>query len=170
MGQIALHPFTDYAPGEIWQDLYRSLGAVLLAPALEELCFRMMALAPIKHRGWQLICALLVSVVFGLIHARNMVMVTVHGLLFSLMFLFTGQICCSICLHACLNLTTTLLGVLDHLGVWRIQQNDFPLILKVETPWAWCVVSGMAVLGIGLFVAGRRRERRAAMCASAVES
>lgn len=158
MGQVSLHPFTDYAPGEIWQDLYRTLGAVLLVPLLEELCFRMMALSPIKRRGRQLVCALLVSVFFGLLHTTNLILVTFHGIVFSLLFLLTGQILYSVFSHACLNLTATLLGVLDHCGVWRIRQSDFPTILLVETPWAWGVVAALALTGILVFAAGIRKE------------
>jgi len=43
-----------YTADELREDLLASIHAVLLAPVLEELCFRQMAISPFRSRGAQI--------------------------------------------------------------------------------------------------------------------
>ena len=60
---IELEPMT-YTTDELREDLLSSVHAVLLAPILEELCFRQMAISPFRRRRAQIVVCVVMALLF----------------------------------------------------------------------------------------------------------
>lgn len=65
-----MDPIT-YSVEELREDLFSSIHAVLLAPVLEELCFRQMAISPFRRRGARVVVCIVMAILFGMLHIRN---------------------------------------------------------------------------------------------------
>ena len=66
---VQLKPLTN-TTAELREDLLSSVHAVLLAPLLEELCFRQMAISPFRRRGVQIVVCVVMAILFGMLHPR----------------------------------------------------------------------------------------------------
>ena len=60
---VELEPLT-YTTDELRKDLLSSVHAVLLAPILEELCFRQMAISPFRRRRAQIVVCVVMALLF----------------------------------------------------------------------------------------------------------
>ena len=58
---VQLEPVT-YTTPELREDLLSSVHAVLLAPIIEELCFRQMAISPFRSRGVQITVCVVMAI------------------------------------------------------------------------------------------------------------
>ena len=117
-----------YTTSELREDLIACIHAVLLAPVLEELCFRQMAISPFRRRGVQVAVCVVMAVLFGILHVRN----------------FPGAflVWYGIALHAGHNLTATLLAIYCWLGLGDMQMAKTPVIFLTDAP----VIVGSIVL------------------------
>ena len=116
------------SPKEFREDMLASIHAVLLAPVLEELCYRHLAISPFCRRRTQILVCVLMAVLFGIFHVRNFIGASLAALLFGLVFIWSRNIWYAILLHAGSNLTATLLGVYSYLGLGEIQMCKAPVI------------------------------------------
>ncbi len=107
---IQMEPLT-YTTAELREDLVSSVHAVLLAPLLEELCFRQMAISPFRRRGAQIVVCVVMAILFGMLHVRNFPGAFISAMLYGLVFIWSRNIWCSVALHAGSNLASTLLAV-----------------------------------------------------------
>ena len=129
---IEMKPLT-YTTAELREDLLSSVHAVLLAPLLEELCFRQMAISPFKRRGVQIIVCVVMAVLFGVLHVRNFPGAFFSALFYGMVFIWSRNIWYSVTLHAGSNLTATLLAVYCWLGLGDMQMTSMPVIVLPDT-------------------------------------
>lgn len=142
---VQLEPMT-YTNAEIREDLIASVHAVLLAPLLEELCFRQMAIPPFKSSKSRIIVCFVMALLFGLLHVRNFSGAFTDALFFGFVFIWTKNIWCSIALHAGCNLTSTVFAVLCWRGIGNFQMARTPVIILPDTLFIICS-SALAIMG-----------------------
>lgn len=152
MHPVALEPMSCTA-AELREDLLSGVHAVLLAPVLEELCFRQMAVSPFRRRGAQVAVCVLMATLFGILHVRNFPGAFVSGLVYGLVFVWTRSVWCSVALHAGSNLSATLLAVYSWLQLGDVQMTRLPVIFL---PDAKFVVGSVALAAIGFLLLERK--------------
>ena len=149
-----MEPLT-FTAAELREDLLSSVHAVLLAPLLEELCFRQMAISPFRRRGAQIVVCLIMAILFGLLHVRNFPGAFIGALFYGLIFIWSRNIWYSVVLHAGLNLTKTLLGVYCWLQLGDMQMTKIPVIILPDLKV--CIASLLlAIAGVFLVKKGRK--------------
>lgn len=125
---VQMEPLT-YTTAELRDDLLSSVHAVLLAPLLEELCFRQMAISPFRRRGVQIVVCVVMALLFGLFHVRNFPGAFISAMFYGLVFIWSRNIWYSVALHAGSNLTATLLAVYCWLQLGDMQMTKTPVII-----------------------------------------
>ena len=125
---LQMEPLT-YSAEELREDLFSSIHAVLLAPVLEELCFRQMAVSPFRRRGTQVVVCIVMALLFGMLHIRNFAGSAFGALAFGLVFVSTHNIWYSVALHAGNNLIATLLAIYCWLDLGEIKMSHLPVIM-----------------------------------------
>lgn len=141
----------DYSMSELHEDLLASVHAVLLAPILEELCFRQMAISPFRRRGAQITVCVVMAILFGILHIRNFPSAFLDAIIYGLIFILSRNIWYSVVLHAGGNLTATLLAVYCGLGFGNLQMTKTPVIVLPDTK---AIIGSivLAVVGILLII------------------
>ena len=122
-----------YTPDELREDLLSSVHAVLLAPVLEELCYRQLAISSFQRRWVQVVVCVLMALLFGIVHVRNFLGAFLSAMFYSLVFIWTRNIWYAVVLHAGHNLTATLLAVYCMLDLGEIQMSKTPVIFLPDT-------------------------------------
>ncbi len=133
-----------YTTSELREDLIASIHAVLLAPVLEELCFRQMAISPFRRRSAQVAVCVVMAVLFGILHVRNFPGAFFAAMVYGLVFIWSRNIWYGIALHAGHNMTATLLAIYCWLGLGDMQMAKTPVIFLTDTQ----VIIGSIVLAI----------------------
>ncbi len=154
---IQMKPLT-YTTAELREDLLSSVHAVLLAPLLEELCFRQMAIPPFRRRGTQIVVCLVMAILFGLLHVRNFPGAFISALFYGLIFIWSRNIWYSVALHAGINLTATLLAVYCWLQLGDMQMTKIPLIILPDSK---VFIASMFLAIAGVFILKRERYHQA---------
>lgn len=129
---VTMEPFT-YTTAELREDLLASVHAVLLAPVLEELCFRQMAISPFRRRGTQIAVCVVMALLFGILHVRNFPGAFISALFYGMVFIWSRNIWYSVALHAGSNFTSTLLAVYCWLGLGEMQMAKTPVIILPDS-------------------------------------
>lgn len=129
---IQMEPLT-YTTAELREDLLSSVHAVLLAPLLEELCFRQMAISPFRRRGAQIVVCVVMAILFGMLHVRNFPGAFISAMIYGLVFIWSRNIWYSVTLHAGSNLAATLLSVYCWLQLGDMQMARTPVIILPDT-------------------------------------
>ncbi len=145
---VQLEPLTD-STSELREDLMSSVHAVLLAPVLEELCFRQMAISPFRRRGAQIAVCVVMAVLFGMLHVRNFMGAFIDALFYGLVFIWSRNIWNSVALHAGCNLTATLLAVYCWLGLGELQIAKTPVIIL---PDAKVIIASAVLFALGFML------------------
>lgn len=151
---VQLKPLT-YTTAELQEDLLSGVHAVLLAPVLEELCFRQMAISPFRRRGAQLAVCVVMALLFGILHVRNFPGAFISAMVYGLVFIWSRNIWYSVALHAGSNLTKTLLAVYCWLGLGDMQMTSIPVIILPDMK----VVIGSLLLAIAGIILIRKEHR-----------
>ena len=138
-----------YTPDELREDLQASVHAVLLAPVLEELCYRQLAISPFRRRWVQVVVCVLMALLFGVVHVRNFLGAFLSAIIYGLVFIWTRNIWYAVILHAGHNLTAMLLAVYCMLDLGEIQMSKTPVIILPDTK---VIVVAIALAAIGLFM------------------
>ena len=153
---VQMEPLTYSAP-ELREDLLASVHAVLLAPILEELCFRQMAISPFRSRSAQLVVCVVMALLFGMLHVRNFLGAFIDALFYGAIFIWSRNIWNSVALHAGCNLTATLLAVYCCLGLGDLRIAKTPVIILPDTK----IVLGSIVLCIaGILLINTKRKKQ----------
>ena len=118
-----------YSSDEFREDMLASVHAVFLAPILEELCYRHLAISPFRRSRTQIVVCVLMAVLFGILHVRNFIGASFAALFFGLVFIWSKNIWYAILLHAGSNLASTLIAFYSYLGLGEIQICRIPVIL-----------------------------------------
>jgi len=151
---VQLEPVT-YTAAELREDLIASIHAVLLAPVLEELCYRQLAIAPFRRRWSQVIVCVVMAVLFGVLHVRNFPGAFLSAMVYGLAFILTRNIWCPILIHAGCNLTGTLAAIYSATGLGEIRMSGTPVILMGDTKFIIASVV-LATIGVTVYKMGRR--------------
>jgi len=152
---VQLEPLTCTTP-ELREDLVAGVHAVLLAPVLEELCFRQMAISPFHSRRAQVIVCVLMAVLFGMFHVRNFLGAFIDALFYGAIFICSRNIWNSVALHAGCNLTATLLAVYCWLGLGDLQVAKTPVIMMTD---AKVVIVSIVLAIVGLLLINTKRRK-----------
>ena len=144
-----------YTTEELREDLLASIHAVLLAPVLEELCFRQMAISPFRRRGTQVAVCIVMSLLFGVLHVRNFSGAFLSAMVYGLVFISSRNIWYSIALHAGHNMTATFLAFYCWLGLGDIKMAKMPVIFLPDIK----VLVGSIVLASMGFLLIEKRSR-----------
>ena len=153
---VRLEPIA-FTPDEIREDLLASVHAVLLAPVLEELCYRQLAISPFRRRGAQIAVCMVMALLFGILHVRNFFGSFLAATLFGLVFIWSRNIWYAVLLHAGSNLTATLVGVYCVFGLGEVQMSKIPVIVMPDAKFTIaCVVLAIA----GLFLLKRKHNKK----------
>ena len=150
---VQLNPPT-YTTAEVREDLLSSVHAVLLAPLLEELCFRQMAISPFRRRGAQIAVCVVMAILFGMLHVRNFPGAFISALFYGLVFIWSRNIWYSVALHAGSNLTATLLAVYCWLRLGDMQMASTPVIILPDLK---VVIASLFIAIAGLFLLKKKR-------------
>ena len=146
---VEMEPLT-YTTEELREDLLASIHAVLLAPVLEELCFRQMAITPFRRRGAQIVVCVVMAFLFGILHVRNFPGAFISALVYGFVFIGSRNIWYSVTLHAGRNLAATLLTVYCWLQLGDIQMATIPVIIlpdmKVFIASLFLAIAGVLLL------------------------
>ena len=146
---VQMKPLT-YTTAELREDLLSSVHAVLLAPMLEELCFRQMAISPFRRRGAQIAVCVVMAILFGVLHVRNFPGAFISALFYGLVFIWSRNIWYSVALHAGSNLTATLLAIYCWLQLGDMQMTSTPVIIlpdmKVIIASLFLAITGVLLL------------------------
>ena len=153
---VQLEPVT-YTTPELREDLLSSVHAVLLAPVLEELCFRQMAISPFRSRRAQIAVCVVIAILFGILHVRNFFGAFIDALFYGAIFIWSRNIWNSVALHAGCNLTATLLAVYCWLGLGDLQMAKIPVIVLTD---AKAVVASVVLSIVGLLLINTKRIKR----------
>lgn len=153
---VRLEPIA-FTPDEIREDLLASVHAVLLAPVLEELCYRQLAISPFRRRGAQIAVCMVMAVLFGILHGRNFFGSFLAATLFGLVFIWSRNIWYAVLLHAGSNLTATLVGVYCVFGLGEFQMSKIPVIFIPDAKFA---VASVVLAIAGLFLLKRKQSQK----------
>ena len=145
---VQLKPIT-YTSDELREDLLVCVHAVMLAPVLEELCYRQLAISPFRRHRTQIIVCAVMALLFGILHVRNFIGASFSAMFFGLVFIGTRNIWYAIVLHAGRNLTVTLIAVYCTLGLGDIQMSSTPVIYLLD---AKVIIASMVLAVIGLIM------------------
>ena len=148
-----------YTAAELREDLLASVHAVLLAPVLEESCFRQMAISPFRRRGTQIVVCVVMALLFGVLHVRNFPGAFLSAIVYGLVFIFSRNIWYSVALHAGHNLTVTLLAIYCWLRLGDTQMAKMPVIFLPDTK---VLIGGvvLASIGIWLIISNLRNQKQ----------
>ncbi len=153
---VQMEPLT-YSTSELREDLLSSVHAVLLAPVLEELCFRQMAISPFRNRRAQIAVCVVMAILFGAFHVRNFPGAFINALFYGALFIWSRNIWNSVALHAGCNLMATLLAVYCWLGLGGLQVAKTPVIMMTDTK---VVVASIVLAIVGLLLINTKRRNR----------
>ena len=146
---VKMEPLT-YTTEEMLEDLLSSIHAVLLAPVLEELCFRQMAISPFRRRDAKIVVCLVMAFLFGMFHVRNFPGAFISALVYGFVFIWSRNIWFSVILHTGRNLAATLLAVYCWLKLGDIQMAKIPVIIlpdiKVVFASLFLAIAGVLLL------------------------
>ena len=145
---LQMEPLT-YSAEELREDLFSSIHAVLLAPILEELCFRQMAISPFRRRGARVVVCIVMALLFGMLHIRNFAGSAFGALAFGFVFVFSRNIWYSVALHAGSNLVATLLAIYCWLDIGEIKMSHLPVIM---IPDIKVLITGCILAAFGAYI------------------
>lgn len=151
---VQLKPLTN-TTAELREDLLSSVHAVLLAPLLEELCFRQMAISPFRRHGAQIVVCVVMAILFGMLHVRNFPGAFLSAIIYGLVFIWSKNIWYSVTLHAGSNLAATLLAVYSWLRLGDMQMTTIPVIILPD--WKVIIASLLLALIGGVLLLKRKR-------------
>ena len=153
---LQMEPLT-YSAEELLEDLFSSIHAVLLAPVLEELCFRQMAISPFRRRGARVVVCIVMALLFGMLHIRNFAGSAFGAFAFGLVFIFSRNIWYSVALHAGSNLMATLLAIYCWLDIGEIKMSHLPVIMIPELK---VLIAGTILAAFGVYLCLSMNGRR----------
>ena len=151
---VQLEPLA-YTTPELREDLLASIHAVLLAPVLEELCFRQMAISPFRSRRAQVVVCVVMALLFGLLHVRNFPGAFIDALFYGLVFIWSRNVWYSVAIQAGCNLTATLIAVYCWLGLGDMMMASIPAIVLPDVK---VIVGSIVLFVIGILLIKTKRK------------
>lgn len=113
-----------YSRTEFREDMLASVHAILIAPVLEEMCFRIIPVSVIKTGKNRIIILAILAVVFALMHPRNLLGALLDAIVLCILLLVTHNPLASILYHAFGNLLKTLAFALAYFNVIEVSMVE----------------------------------------------
>ena len=109
---------------EFREDMLASIHPILIAPLLEEMCFRIIPASIIKTRKNKIVVLAVLAVAFAVCHTHNIFAALVDAIVFCILLLVTQNPLSSILCHAFNNFLKTLAIVLDYYDVINFSTSE----------------------------------------------
>ncbi len=106
-----------YNKTEFLEDMKASIHAILIAPVIEETCFRLIPASVIQTRKNRIVMLAVLAVVFALMHPSNILATLVDATVFCVLLLVTHNPLASILCHVFNNFLKTVAIVLAYFNV-----------------------------------------------------
>lgn len=142
----------NYTPAELKEDLPASFHAVLIAPALEELCFRVIPIRLTQNKKQRIILLVVSTILFAVLHGDNMIMAGIEGLLMGCLYIYTNRARYNIAMHIFKNLISTIFAVLSTAGISTIFVGDANFTILLMDFATMAIMSGLALLVAGICI------------------
>lgn len=156
-GSVVLEP-CGLASDEVVSSLVESISAVLVAPIIEEVCFRFIPISVFEKKRTKIIVGILLTIVFSLLHVSNFLAAMLDALIFTVLLLRTKNAWYSILMHFALNLTATLVFFLSLAGLSIKKSTGMPIVLFIDIKGTILFVV-MAIIGFILLLWSRNHFR-----------
>lgn len=134
-----------YSRTEFQEDMLVSIHAVLIAPVLEEMCFRIIPVSVIKTGKNRIVLLAILAVVFALMHTRNPLGALVDATVFCILLLVTHNPLASILCHAFGNLLKTIVNVLLYFNVTEVNMVEGRGTIIIFSTPVTLIIFAMAV-------------------------
>ncbi|MBP3233387.1 MAG: CPBP family intramembrane metalloprotease [Eubacterium sp.] len=134
-----------YSRTEFQEDMLASIHAVLVAPVLEEMCFRIIPVSVIKTGKNRIVLLAILAVVFALMHTSNHLGALVDATVFCILLLVTHNPLASILCHAFGNLLKTIAGVLSYFNVKEVNMVEGRGTIIIFSTPVTLIIFAMAV-------------------------
>ena len=139
-----------FITSNIYEDLIESISAIFLAPVIEELSFRYMAITPYKSKSARIIVLILISLFFGIVHVRNFIAATFDAIIYGIVLLYTKNIGYSILCHSFTNLSSLIFELLATYNIADIRYINNPVIIvfpnNIQIVFGLMAIAGFIVL------------------------
>ena len=147
---VEMIPLTYDSEADFQDDMTASVHAVLIAPMLEEMGFRVIPISVVQTKKRKIVAIAVLSVIFGLMHGRNFGEALINAIVFSILFLMTRNPLIPILCHSFVNLLFTVAGAASYWGIIDVSTSSDrgPLILFFSTP----VTIIALILGVALII------------------
>lgn len=154
--QIVVEPVTQLLPHaeqNTGQGFWAIVTAVIFAPVFEELIFRGLVLEALLRRHRRLVCVVVSSAIFALVHFQPDVMLTafVSGLVLGTIYLHTNSVFSTIILHSINNAIAYSLITLD------LQDFSYSQILGGSYVYYGVYALSLIFCGLALYQTWRKR-------------
>ena len=113
-----------YSRTEFQEEILASIHAILIAPVLEEMCFRIIPASVIKTGKNRIVILAILTVVFALMHPSNILGALVDATIFCILLLVTKNPLASVLCHMFGNLLKTIACVLAYFNVIEIRMAE----------------------------------------------
>ena len=130
-GSVAFEP-CGLASDEVVPSLVESISAVLVAPIIEEVCFRFIPISVFEKKHTKIIVGILLAIVFSLLHVRNFLAVMLDALIFTVLLLRTKNVWYNILMHSALNLSATLVFFLSLAGFRIKKSTGMAIVMLID--------------------------------------
>lgn len=102
---------TIYSISEFKEDMRASFHAIIIAPILEEVCFRIIPISLCQTKFGKFLMLLITAILFGFCHGKNFWMTFLDGIIFGMVFIYTKRPIISIICHMAYNLFSFVVGI-----------------------------------------------------------
>ena len=146
--KVTMIPFEFDSKTEFLEDMMASIHAVLIAPVLEEMGFRIIPASVIQTKKRRFVAIAILAFIFAAVHTRNFAAVLIDVALYSVLFLMTRNPLIPILCHLFGNLLKNLAGAAAYWGIINVSvTSDSGLIILFSTPVTIiAVIMGIALI------------------------
>lgn len=124
-----------YTVDEMKDDMSMFIHAVIIAPILEELCFRIIPISMCRNKTGKIFMLIFTSILFGYSHGRSFWTSLIDGTVFGLILLFTNRPIISIACHMIHNLFSFIAALLIYTGFIKFYScSDYPTLVVFDVP------------------------------------
>ena len=144
---VTMIPIAYESAAEFKEEMMASIHAILIAPTLEEMCFRIIPASVVQTNKKRIVVLAILAILFAALHRNNFLAAWGDATVFIVLFIVTRNPLIPILCHAFSNLFKTLAGMVSYIGLMNVSMSDGgALIVLFSTP----VTIGLVVIGAAL--------------------
>lgn len=161
---VIMIPFSDGydSTKEFFNDMVASIHAILIAPVLEEMGFRIIPASVVQTKKRRVVTLIILAVFFALIHRKNFWAVLMDAIVTCILFLCTNNPLIPILYHAFSNFLKTIVMVVSYYGIIDVNMaNGGPIIILFSNLISIVgVLVGMALIIPIIFNSNKIRKKK----------